>query len=116
MIDNNWKILHNPGKGQCDFQPPYSDWTNKTQLDKLKNGFFLFDLDKDWHELNDLSESEPEQFKRMSGLLADFLASVENSQQNETHCGKYNPTSTPTPTPATFADGVCGWTVCQQGG
>jgi arylsulfatase A-like enzyme len=23
IIDNNWKLLHNPGGGQCDFQPPY---------------------------------------------------------------------------------------------
>jgi arylsulfatase A-like enzyme len=114
LIDNNWKILHNPGKGQCDFQPPYSEWKNKTQLDKLMNGYFLFDLDTDYHELNDLSEKNPEQFTRMSTLLAEFLASVENSQANETHCGKYNPHP---PSQAerndSFSDRVCEWTVCQ---
>jgi len=23
IIDENWKLLHNPSQGQCDFQPPY---------------------------------------------------------------------------------------------
>ena len=49
IIDNNWKLLHNPGGGQCDFQPPYNTWKNLSTL------FMLFDLDNDYHELHDLS-------------------------------------------------------------
>jgi hypothetical protein len=68
------------------------------------------------HELNDLSESEPEVFKRMSGLLVDFLASVENSQANETKCGKYGPNATAAaahPLAPSKNDNVCAWTVCE---
>jgi hypothetical protein len=97
VIDNNWKIMRNPGQGQCDGQAPYykpKPWTNFSKVT------FLFDLDTDYHELHDLSASEPEQFERMSTLLEDFLASVENSQENETKCGKYAPPSPAPPTPA----------------
>ena len=24
VIDNNWKLVHNPGMGQCDFQPVWA--------------------------------------------------------------------------------------------
>lgn len=99
VVDNNWKIVRNPGKGQCDGQAPYyagpSPWKNMSKVT------FLFDLDADYHELHDLSASEPEEFKRMSTLLEDFIASVQNSQANETKCGKYGPpTPEPAPTPA----------------
>lgn len=93
MIDDNWKLLYNPSKGQCDFQPPYNTWKN------LSKAYFLYDLDNDWHELNDLSNENPEQFVRMKKLLDEFLASVANSQENETHCGQYAPPAPP-PGPA----------------
>lgn len=91
IIDNNWKILHNPGMGQCDSQAPYNSWKNLSSI------YLLFDLENDYHELKDLSVDEPEQYQRMKGLLDEFLASVENSQANETKCGKYAPAPPPTP-------------------
>lgn len=93
MIDNNWKLLFNPSKGQCDFQLPYSTWNN------LSNAYLLYDLDADWHELHDLSTEQPAQFAHMKHLLDEFLASVANSQDNETHCGQYAPPA-PAPQPA----------------
>ena len=42
-------------------QPPYNTWKN------LSQSTFLFDLDTDYHELHDLSSSNPSQFQRMSG-------------------------------------------------
>jgi hypothetical protein len=111
VIDNNWKILRNPGVGQCSGQAPYyapKPWTNFSKTT------FLFNLDTDYHELHDLSASEPEQFERMSTLLENFLASVENSQANETKCGKYGPPSpappTPAPGPLPPARTDCKWT------
>ena len=95
IIDNNWKLVRNPGIGQCDFQEPYKSWKNVS----VTNHTFLFDLDNDYHELYDLSTSEPQQFQRMSALLDVFLASVNNSQANEVGCGKYAPPPAPTPTP-----------------
>lgn len=89
LINESWKLLHNPSKGQCDYQPPYSTWKN------LSGAYLLYDLAKDYNELRDLSLEEPEQFTRMKGLLDDFLASVGNSQENETHCGQYAPSPPP---------------------
>jgi len=83
IIDEGWKLLVNPKMGQCDPQPPYASWANLSKIT------LLFDLERDYHELHDLSAAEPEQLRRMSGLLDAFLASVENSQANETKCGKY---------------------------
>merc|ERR1712203_145734 len=91
IIDNNWKILHNPGLGQCDSQAPYNKWSNLSSI------YMLFDLDRDYHELHDLANDEPDQYQRMMDLLNDFLASVDNSQANETMCGNYAPTPAPTP-------------------
>ena len=94
LIDNNWKLLHNPGKGQCDFKPPYDTWKNLSKI------YMLFDLDTDYHELSDLSLKEPARKASMMAQLTEFLASVNNSQANEVHCGKY---ITPAPTPAPTA-------------
>jgi hypothetical protein len=107
VIDNNWKIVHAPDKGQCDMQPPYDTWKN---LSGVHGVTFLFDLSTDYHELNDLSESNPGQFKRMKGLLDAFIASVTNSQANETKCGKYAPPPAPTPpTPLPPKRTDCKW-------
>lgn len=80
IIDNSWKLVHNPKLGQCDPQPPYSTWTN------LSGAYLLFDLDSDYHELHDLSASQPERLARMKRMLDDFQASVAFSQWNETRC------------------------------
>lgn len=45
VIDNNWKLVHNPGTGQCDFQPPYSTWENWSSYGRNGNIYMLFDLD-----------------------------------------------------------------------
>lgn len=81
MIDGDWKLMSRPEKGQCDYQPPYSTM-------KKLDDYYLFNLASDRHELHDLKHSEPAQYSRMQGLLQDFLASVHNSQHNETRCAK----------------------------
>eukprot|EP00939_MAST-03C_sp_MAST-3C-sp1_P001971 g1971.t1 len=86
IIDNQYKLLHAPGKGQCDYQAPY-DAFNQTDL---MSRYLLFNLESDPHELHDLSEIETEQFERMKDQLADFLASVRYSQVNETGCASYH--------------------------
>lgn len=101
VIDNNWKILHNPGMGQCDSQAPYNSWKNLSSI------YLLFDLENDYHELRDLSVEEPAQYQRMKALLDDFLASVVNSQANETGCGEYAPPALPSPQTAPSSD--CDW-------
>lgn len=76
VIDNNWKLLHNPGGGQCQFQPPYNSWKNLSKI------YMLFDLDTDYHELHDLS-SDPahaDTYTRLMTQMEDFLASVAMSQ------------------------------------
>jgi len=86
LIDNKWKLLHNPGKGQCDFQPPYNS-TNQTDL---RDRYMLFDLDLDPHELHDISSENPDQYETMMESLFSFLLSVRNSQVNETGCAAYH--------------------------
>ena len=104
IIDNNWKIVRNPGMGQCDGQPPYNTWKNLSKLT------MLFNLDTDYHELHDLSASEPAQFARMSTLLDAFIASVNYSQAVEVGCGKYAPPPAPSPpTPAPSPRSDCTW-------
>ena len=78
VIDNDWKIVTKPAVGQCTKQAGF-DFNSKDK-------HFLFNLADDYHELHDLKASEPAQFARMLGLLTDFLASVDNSQANETRC------------------------------
>ena len=109
LIDNNWKLVHNPGKGQCTFQPPYATWHN------LSSVYLLFDIDTDPHELHDLSRSEPAHLARMRKALDAFLASVEHSQANETHCGKFAPSPPTSVELPTSHENECGpSTVCQQ--
>merc|ERR1711939_852760 len=84
-------------------QPPYNTWKN------LFKSTFLFDLDTDYHELHDLTLTNPDQFKRMSGLLNDFIASVQYSQQNETGCGKHHPSPAPPPGPLPPSRTDCKW-------
>ena len=77
-IDNDWKLMNTPTFGQCDSQPPYSNLNLKD--------WYLFNLADDWNELNDLSEQEPEKFDEMKKGLDAWLASVANSQLEETDC------------------------------
>ena len=48
--------------------------------------YYLFDLHADYHELVDLKHTQPEVFQKMSKQLADFRASIADSQANETNC------------------------------
>jgi arylsulfatase A-like enzyme len=84
LIDNNYKLLHNPGKGQCDGQAPYTAGPNPWK--NLSSIYMLFDLVRDYHELHDLSQQEPERKARMMEELEGFLASVKHSQVHETKC------------------------------
>ena len=117
IIDNNMKIIHNPGKGQCSFQPPYSTWKNWSQHGRSSNEsfMFLFDLDADYSELHNLNPavpgaSQPAEFTRMLGLLNTFLGSVNMSQHEETKCAirDHSPPSPPHgPMPPPRSD--CTW-------
>lgn len=103
VIDNDWKLIDKPDAGQCDFQEPYS---SMKQLDD----FYLFNLANDRHELVNLKDTEPAQFSRMMGLYTGMLASIKNSQINETGCGGPPPPPPPTapqPPPAPSSD--CTW-------
>ena len=72
-------MLYDVATKKCDYQLPYS---NETKHD----AFYLFNLKDDYHELNDLKNSEPQQFKKMRQGLEDWLKSVTNSQLNEANC------------------------------
>lgn len=79
IIDNEWKLLSKPNAGQCDFQEPYASM-------KKLDDFYLFNLDEDYHELHDLKATEATRYNMMQQQLNDFLASIANSQANETKC------------------------------
>ena len=81
LIDNAWKLMSTPAKGQCTFQEPYASM-------KTLEDFYLFNLDDDYHEIIDRKASEPERLATMKRDLDAFLASIQNSQQNETLCDK----------------------------
>lgn len=79
LIDNEWKLLSKPNAGQCDFQEPYSSM-------KKLDDFYLFNVVNDYHELQDQKAAQPQRYAAMQQQLADFLASIQNSQHNETKC------------------------------
>ena len=81
IIDNQWKLMSKPTKGQCDFQEPYA---SMKKFDK----YYLFDLSNDYHELYDQKIKHPSKFREMVELMNDFKASLLNSQQNESGCGR----------------------------
>ena len=53
---------------------------------KKLDDFYLFNLDEDYHELHDLKATEATRYNMMQQQLNDFLASIANSQANETKC------------------------------
>jgi hypothetical protein len=93
IIDNEWKLMNKPSKGQCNYQEPY----NHGKLDD----FYLFNLDRDYHELHDQKAAEPARLAAMQAQLTEFLASIANSQHNETKCagGRRPPHPHPPPPP-----------------
>ena len=83
IIDNDWKLMTKPNQGQCDYQEPYSSMTKF-------DDYYLFNLAEDYHELHDKKGTEQDRFNAMRQQMTAFLASIANSQENETKC-KTNP-------------------------
>ena len=81
LIDNNWKLMTKPVKGQCDWQEPYGSMTKF-------DDHYLFDLETDYHELHDRKADSPKIFENMLKMLAEFKSSITTSQMEETGCGK----------------------------
>ena len=81
IIDNDWKLMTKPSKGQCDYQPPYSTM-------KKLDDHYLFNLNDDYHELYDKKVSDPDRLSSMMTMLTDFQDSIKKSQLTETGCGK----------------------------
>jgi hypothetical protein len=59
--------------------------------------WYLFNIADDYHELHDKKEAEPARYQQMLTQANAFLASIQNSQVNETKCKASKP---PKPTPA----------------
>eukprot|EP00041_Stephanoeca_diplocostata_P018626 m.391134 g.391134 ORF g.391134 m.391134 type:complete len:709 (+) comp21070_c0_seq4:212-2338(+) len=89
IINNNFKILRNPVVGQCD----------KEMGSRTSGGTFLFNLDTDPTESQDLS-SLP-QYKNllanMTQQLEAFADSVTHSQEVESQCKQVAPQPGPSP-------------------
>jgi len=93
-VDNDWKIVENPAKGQCDWndngkKPPYGD-----------KGPYLFNLKSDPTESMPLNSEEPELFQKYSAYMKAWKVGVEASQQTESTCEPPSPLPSPTPEPA----------------
>ena len=94
--------MSKPTAGQCKFQLPYSKMKKFDQ-------YYLFNLNEDYHELYDKKNDEPERFESMKNQLSSFLASIKNSQVNETRCASSPPSPSPPPSPSSacqFIQGV----------
>eukprot|EP00040_Diaphanoeca_grandis_P039447 m.259066 g.259066 ORF g.259066 m.259066 type:complete len:628 (-) comp37543_c0_seq1:99-1982(-) len=102
IIDNEWKLLSTPNAGQCDFQEPYSSM-------KKLDDFYLFNIIDDYHELNDQKVAQAARFNMMQGQLTEFLASLQNSQVNETMCASGPSPPTP-PLPPAPPSTLCNFT------
>lgn len=83
IVDNKWKLVHSPELGirNCPIQPPYDSMV-------VENEYFLFDLDTDRHEINDLKLVEVDVFIRLRQQLNDFKKSANYSQHFETGCAQ----------------------------
>ena len=81
-IDNDWKVVQNPGKGQCKkMLPPY----NKPGASR---GPFLFNLVSDPTESHDLSKQQPARFASMVAAMNSWSASIKVSQVKESQCAQ----------------------------
>eukprot|EP01061_Rhynchopus_euleeides_P019798 TRINITY_DN32486_c0_g1_i1.p1 TRINITY_DN32486_c0_g1~~TRINITY_DN32486_c0_g1_i1.p1 ORF type:complete len:690 (+),score=197.09 TRINITY_DN32486_c0_g1_i1:43-2112(+) len=78
-----WKIVRGGAQGQCDvMSPPYTSG----------EGTYLFRLDQDPTESNDLCDQEPAMCLAMNNALDAFELSVNNSRLNESGCQDPNET------------------------
>ena len=103
IIDNDWKLMSKPNAGQCDYQEPYASM-------KTMDDWYLFNLKDDYHELVNMADKEAARFASMTEWKDTFLASIQNSQVNETKC-KAGPPGPPGPPPppssaCTFTSGA----------
>ena len=83
-VDNDWKIVRNPSKGQCDWNdanhtPPYAP-------KKGAMGPLLFNLKNDPTESNPLNKKHPDRLRDLSRVLAQWRKSIDNSQVKESTC------------------------------
>ena len=78
IIDNEWKLLTTPQKGQCDAQPGH----DFAKQDK----YYLYNVVDDQHELVDRKETDGEVFQRLLKQLNSTLESIVRSQKEETKC------------------------------
>jgi arylsulfatase A-like enzyme len=92
LIDGTMKLIYKPSAGQCDFQEPYSSM-------KSLDDYYLYDLASDFHEMNDLKHTQPDEYQRMLRLLNNFRLSLNHSQYEETKCAGVAPGYTPPPMP-----------------
>jgi arylsulfatase A-like enzyme len=84
IIDNDWKLVYSPHRGQCDKQAPYEDKAS------YEGKYFLFNLADDIHELYDLKLVHADIFENLFQKLESFIASVNHSQQYEVGCTPYS--------------------------
>ena len=91
-IDNEWKLVRNPNKGQCKTMlPPY---------DKNSKGYFLFNLVDDPTESHDMSKENPEKYQAMVAALTKWIATIDVSQVKESQCAQGSgPSPSPGPPP-----------------
>lgn len=81
IIDNEWKLVYSPEMGvqNCAIQPPYDAMVTE-------NEYFLFNLDTDINELNDLKYEETKVYYHLRESLLQFKISANFSQHFETLC------------------------------
>lgn len=93
-IDNEWKVVANPHKGQCKtMYPPYSG--GKVE------GTFLFNLATDPTESNDLSQdpAHAARFVAMTAAMAKWDSTIFLSQVHESQCEQGSAPAPPSPGP-----------------
>ena len=74
--DGRYKLIKNPGKGQCNWESiPYHG-----------EGPFLFDLSKDPTETVPINSKEPAMENELQMAMDKFLYSLEYSQTQESQC------------------------------
>ena len=107
-IDNEWKVVRNPNKGQCKTMlPPYNG--------SGAIGNFFFNLVEDPTESNDLSKdpAHASRFATMSAALDKWIATIDVSQTTESECLQpgSGPSPSPTPTPIPPTPPTTGFTL-----
>jgi arylsulfatase A-like enzyme len=78
IIENDWKLVAKPESGQCEME-------NNPGIVGVA-GPFLYNLTADPTESHPLNLAFPDVHQRLSATMASFLASIANSQVNETNC------------------------------